>query len=639
MTIEPQQARQYFDIRLTGQRLNGKAEQTLRCPFHDDRHGSLSINREKGVWMCQAGCGGGGILDFEERFSHCDRDNARKNINELLGAVVFGGNGKKPIAIYRYTDTHNNLIFEKLRYEPKQFAQRRINGKGAWIWNLDGISEKPLYCLPELVACSDVAIVEGEKDADNLAAAFKTAGIKGAVTTNFEGAGPGKWSPSYSPYFAGKDVVILPDHDDAGRARAEEIAASIHPYAAGIKVVMLPDLPEKGDVSNYLESHSVQQLIAEIGKQKRAWSPSPASSKIQQETTSAVVRADMPETVLDGRLGEICQLHLRQFPLAYSWGALTTTAGILIPRGAGPLRTNLYWCPVGPKGSGKSKSVETVFRLLDMWPSHPLLLKAKYGSAEGLIEKLADIEPGGVRLVDVDELAHLLAKAAIDRSSFPFILNSAYYEDVQTGGSKGRPFQLDCRISLSGGLVEDSFGDAFGMATTGGLYDRFIFGLCPEPYQHLYRPFEGPTQTLNPFPALVDPEVWDVRDQWVKDGIATRVAEHALRVAYICASVDGRPTLRATELGPALAFAQYQTRVRLVLVPNPGENPDARCACDVRNWLAANAPDGKWIKRRHLDRGIHSSRLGPGVFNRCLQNLQFNDEIELDLKLGTLRLR
>ncbi len=273
-----------------------------------------------------------------------------------------------------------------------------------------------------------------------------------------------------------------------------------------------------------------------------------------------------------------------------------------------------------------------------MRPSHPLLLKAKFGSAEALIEHLSEAEPGGVRLVYVDELGHLLAKAAIDRSSFPYILNSAYYDDVQTGGSKGHPFQLDCRISLTGGLVEELFGDAFGMATTGGLYDRFLFGLCPKPYQYLYRPFEGKPETLNPFPASVDPEVWDARDEWVKDGMSPRVAEHALRVAYICASVDGRPTLRAVELGPALAFAQYQTRVRVVLTPNCGENPDARCAVAIRDWLTSHAPDGNWIRRRQLDRGINSCRFGPGVFNRCLTNLQFNDEIEIDFKRGELRL-
>src|SRR5581483_1106143 len=99
-------------------------------------------------------------------------------------------------------------------------------------------------------------------------------------------------------------------------------------------------------------------------------------------------------------------------------------------------------------------------------------------------------------------------------------------------------------------------------------------------------------------------------------------------VAYICACVDGRPSLRADQLGPALALAKYQTKVRVVLAPNPGENPDARCAIAVRGWLNENAAGGRLVRRRDLSKGIHYERYGPGVFNRCLNNLMFNGEIE-----------
>jgi hypothetical protein len=116
------------------------------------------------------------------------------------------------------------------------------------------------------------------------------------------------------------------------------------------------------------------------------------------------------------------------------------------------------------------------------------------------------------------------------------------------------------------------------------------------------------------------------------------VAELALRMAYICAAVDNRQMLSGSELQPAKAFAQYQMRVRKVLSPNVGENPDARCANFIRNWLTEHAPSGEWIRRRDLDRGINSSRLGPGVFNRCLNNLAFNGEIDLDQPGKKLRL-
>jgi hypothetical protein len=348
-----------------------------------------------------------------------------------------------------------------------------------------------------------------------------------------------------------------------------------------------------------------------------------------QSKETPVIRADMPESVLDGRLGELYAQYLTRFPIAYAYLALVTAAGVLIDRGNRTIRTNLFTCPVGPTGTGKSESAKAAFRLLGMWPTHQFLISGKFGSGEALVERLQDIETGAARFIWVDELAHLLAKCAIERSSFPYILNTAYYEDVQAGGSKGKQFNLNCRLSIAGGIVEELFGDAFGIATTGGLYDRFVFGLCPEPHEFLWRPFEEKPVTLNPFPATVSSDVWDARDEWVRtEGVTSRIAEHALRAAYICACVDGRPTLRANDLGPALEFARYQTGVRKVLAPNPGENPDARCAIAIRNWLIEYAEDGK-ANRRDLDRGIHASRYGPGVFNRCLNNLAFNREIDL----------
>ncbi|HXY51376.1 MAG TPA: hypothetical protein VEI01_18140 [Terriglobales bacterium] len=144
---------------------------------------------------------------------------------------------------------------------------------------------------------------------------------------------------------------------------------------------------------------------------------------------------------------------------------------------------------------------------------------------------------------------------------------------------------------------------------------------------------------INPVPPDVHGDVWDLQDQWIKaHGIDSRVAEHALRVGFISAAVDGRPTLRAQDLGPACAFAKYQMRVRTFLAPNPGENPDARCAIKIRAWLLANAPKGEWVRKRDLDRGISSFRLGPGVFNRCLSNLAVNGEIETRERGNVLRL-
>ena len=350
-------------------------------------------------------------------------------------------------------------------------------------------------------------------------------------------------------------------------------------------------------------------------------------------------RPDMPESVLDGRLGEIYQRRMKAAALAYAWGPLLTIAGtsLFLKYQGQAIRGNLYCCSVGDPGSGKSAEVELALHIWGLGPLNPILLRAKYGSAEGLASDLKDAG-SCVRLLLPDELSHLLRKCAIEHSSFPTVLTTAFYEDRQRGGTKKDAWEIDCRLSILGGVVEDDFEDAFGFASVSGLYDRFLFGLAPRPYSYEYYPPSGSPEPISPAPPEVSGDVWEVRNEWRKDGISGRVAEICLRAAWICAAVDGRPALRGCDLGPAHALAEYQMEVRTLLKPNPGQNPDAQCAVSVLNWLQEYAPEGRWVLRRDLSRSIHSYRLGPGVFHRALQNLQFNDEVELDLDRKLVRL-
>ena len=274
--LSQSQIRTYFEKRLTGRRLAGRgAEQKTNCPFHEDRTPSFSVNFEKGTWCCHAGCGGGGVLDFEEKFSRCDRDTARKNVSTILGEPVFASGSARPVAIYQYHDAQGNLAFEKLRYEPKRFVQRKPNGKGGYEYKLGDI-RKPLYRLPELLVAKHIVVCEGEKDCDNVLRVLGEKGI--AATTNFDGAG--KWRDADSIYFAGKQVVVLSDNDDIGRAHAQKVAASVYRHAVGVRVVSLRDLPEHGDVSDYLAmGHSSDQLLQEL-KTAPQWFPKEEPQKL-----------------------------------------------------------------------------------------------------------------------------------------------------------------------------------------------------------------------------------------------------------------------------------------------------------------------------------------------------------------------
>jgi hypothetical protein len=179
-------------------------------------------------------------------------------VRERLGLPAFGSQDRpapirRPEIVreYVYEDERGDPYLKVARTRDKAFLQSHWQA-GKWVSGAPKGRRIP-YRLPELLAAPDapVFVVEGEKDADNLAA------LGFVATTSPMGAG--KWAPAgkgddLSPWFAGRDVTILPDNDDAGRAHARDVAAHLIAKGATVRIVDLPDLPPKGDVSDWLDA-------------------------------------------------------------------------------------------------------------------------------------------------------------------------------------------------------------------------------------------------------------------------------------------------------------------------------------------------------------------------------------------------
>jgi len=230
-----------------------------RCPVHDDNRASLSIAKGddgRVLLHCQAGC----TLD--------DILSERRDLFSSSNGAVKNGRAKTIAATYDYQNANGELVFQALRFEPKDFRQRRPDSKGGWIWSVKGCEVLP-YKLPELLSEADATIfvVEGEKDADNLASI-------GLITTCCSG-GAGKWKPEHTKYLAGRDIVVLPDNDGPGRKHAQQVARSLAGIARSIKVVELP----KGDVSDWIDAHGdaatpeiITEHLLQILEEVKEWS-------------------------------------------------------------------------------------------------------------------------------------------------------------------------------------------------------------------------------------------------------------------------------------------------------------------------------------------------------------------------------
>jgi len=255
-------------------RLWGEPNRALSKPKRPrwGTRGSKAVDIEKGTWFDHEANQGGGTLDLiRSETGGTDKDALAWLEREGFAnghATTSSGMGKVT-AIYDYTDETGALLFQVYRFEPKDFRQRRPDGKGGWIWNLKD-TRRVLYRLPELaealVSEHIVFLVEGEKDVE----ALRKRNIP--ATTN--PGGVNKWRDEYNEFLRDADVVLLPDNDAAGREHMQAVAAGLADIAKRVRVADLAkswsDCPPKGDVSDWFErgngtAEKLWQLVEQTG--------------------------------------------------------------------------------------------------------------------------------------------------------------------------------------------------------------------------------------------------------------------------------------------------------------------------------------------------------------------------------------
>jgi 5S rRNA maturation endonuclease (ribonuclease M5) len=234
------------------------SELLYRCVNHHDEHPSLAVNPQKNCWMCGP-CGASGnaweLAAFLSRLQPDDKAGIAAWLRQK--GLLSGDSSKDRIeAVYNYTDEAGTLLFQTVRYTPKDFRQRRPDGNGGWVWNLEGV-RRVLYRLPEVLESKYTLILEGEKDCE-------TARNLGLVAT-CNPCGAGKWSADYSECLRDKRVVIIGDNDEPGRKHAREVARSLVGVAAMVKLIEA--LSNSKDLSVWVEKGGTRDSLLEIIKQ------------------------------------------------------------------------------------------------------------------------------------------------------------------------------------------------------------------------------------------------------------------------------------------------------------------------------------------------------------------------------------
>ena len=250
------QAEQIAKTLGNAKKANGQWVASCPVPSHGkgngDKNPSLSINindEGKPLFHCHGGC------SQEEVFSTIRALNLLPELLEKPDPLA----NIKPIPRnileqeWAYQDEDRQTVFVKQRYKVgesgKTYRLYKVDSDGRRSTSLGDARIVP-YNLPALLdaktAGRNIFLVEGEKAAD----AIKSIGM--IATTTHTGAG--SWPAAITEYFAGAQVIILPDNDVPGWQYAYKAAEAILPIVKSLKVVDLGLQGQGDDAFEFIEA-------------------------------------------------------------------------------------------------------------------------------------------------------------------------------------------------------------------------------------------------------------------------------------------------------------------------------------------------------------------------------------------------
>lgn len=226
-----QQNLQRFRVRQDGKKAD------CCCPVHEDRNPSMVVNLATGWAECKSG--------------NCAFNGPLRELAQRMGVSFEGVEQKKdwrkgaslgePLDSYTYLNAEGAKYARVLRYADKRFRQQRWTGDD-WEWKAPPFSIP--YRLDRIHAADPSRVilwVEGEKDVD-------TAEWMGFTATTSPGGsdGTGKLSLAALGILIGRDIVVIPDNDEAGRKYARAIVAKLRQVGAKVRALDLSKHWPKG---------------------------------------------------------------------------------------------------------------------------------------------------------------------------------------------------------------------------------------------------------------------------------------------------------------------------------------------------------------------------------------------------------
>jgi hypothetical protein len=273
--------------------VNGQWVCSCPVPSHGrgngDKNPSLSITESDGkvLFHCHGGCDQRDVFDAVRARDLLPTTPKREEISFT--------HHQAPVLekewLYRNED--GDTLFTKRRYKTsdakgKTYSIHRVDAQGKRIAGLKDTRIVP-YQLPELLdaktAGRAIYLVEGEKAADALVS------IGAIATTSHTGAG--SWPDEITQYFAGANIVVIPDNDEPGRAYARRAISRLLPVVKSIRYLDL-DLMVEGDDAYEWVHHAkgTRKELADMAKQAPVITKEMAVTDSEQSIETEQIEAE-----------------------------------------------------------------------------------------------------------------------------------------------------------------------------------------------------------------------------------------------------------------------------------------------------------------------------------------------------------
>ena len=208
-----------------------------------------------------------------------------------------------PAAYWTYHTEGGARAFHVVRWDPEKPGERKIirpitwcqlpDGRKAWVFKAMP-APRPLYDLPDILESTSrlVVVVEGEKCADAAARVFPDCTI-----TTWAG-GTNAWAKTDWRPVTGREILLVADADEPGRAAMHELAAHLAPMGCTVSLY-LPKGDDGYDIADAVDQQGLEGRRDRIEAQATPWEPNvtgPPEDDAGADTTDACRAPATPDT-------------------------------------------------------------------------------------------------------------------------------------------------------------------------------------------------------------------------------------------------------------------------------------------------------------------------------------------------------